>query len=332
MNTRDFIEKVPLSVIAGAKGRYTAIIINTTGNNSITESLGFLYTHSKYKIGVIETDKAGLNETIAICSTTGAKLIVLGDDAIPEFNLVTPVSGFSCALISTGSYNGKKDNILDLIIENNRVTDFSHIGFQQYKYDPDRLHLLREKYFESLRLGLLRENITSAEPLIRGKEYLFFDMNSIRVSDFPENHEKSPNGLYAEEACQIGRYIGMNQNLRICYIFGYKPESLPGSSSSQLAAEIIWHISEGIASSVDEDPSLSEKDDYFHRKIVSMGEEGQDMIFVTSSFSGRWWMEIPEFKNNRTRFVPCSLSDYQCACNGEVPLRWIFFFQKINPN
>lgn len=332
MKSSDFIEKIPLSIVSDAKGRYAVIIINTTGNSSITESLATLYAHSSYKTGLVESDIDSLNETIAICSGTGSKLIVLGDNAIPKFSLVTPASGFSCTLISSGSFNGKKGNLLDSILDNEKVSDFSHIGFQQYKYDPLKLHTLRERYFETLRLGLLRENLPAAEPLIRGKEYIFFDMNSIRVSDFPENHEKSPNGLYAEEACQLGRYIGMNQEMRICYIFGYKPESLPESSSSQLVAEIIWHISEGVASSVEEDPSKSEKDEYFHRKIISMGDEGQDMIFVTSSFSGRWWMEIPEFKNNRTRYVPCSLSDYQSACNGEVPLRWIFFFQKINPN
>ncbi len=332
MKNREFIERLPLSVMAGAKGRYAAIIINTTGNTSIIDALGTLYPQSEYLIGSIETDRAGLNEAIAICSTTGAKLIVLGDDAIPEFTLLTPTTGFSCSLISTGSFNGKKGNLLDSIISNPVITDFSHIGFQQYKYDPAKLQILREKYFESLRLGVLRESISSAEPLIRGKEYLFFDMNSIRVSDFPENHEKTPNGLYAEEACQLGRYIGMNQYLRICYIFGYKPETLPQSASSQLVAEIMWHISEGVVSSVDEDPSKSEKDDYFHRKIISMGDEGQDMVFVTSSYSGRWWMEVPEFKGNKTRYIPCSMSDYQCACNGEVPMRWIFFFQKINPN
>jgi hypothetical protein len=332
MKSSDFIEKIPLSIVSDAKGRYAVIIINTTGNSSITESLATLYAHSSYKTGLVESDIDSLNETIAICSGTGSKLIVLGDNAIPKFSLVTPASGFSCTLISSGSFNGKKGNLLDSILDNEKVSDFSHIGFQQYKYDPLKLHTLRERYFETLRLGLLRESLPAAEPLIRGKEYIFFDMNSIRVSDFPENHEKAPNGLYAEEACQLGRYIGMNQEMRICYIFGYKPESLPESSSSQLVAEIIWHISEGVASSVEEDPSKSEKDEYFHRKIISMGDEGQDMIFVTSSFSGRWWMEIPEFKNNRTRYVPCSLSDYQSACNGEVPLRWIFFFQKINPN
>lgn len=332
MKNLNFIEKLPLSVIAGARGRYAVIIINTTGNTSITESLGLLYPQTEYKIGVVETDSSSLNETIAICSTAGSKLIVLGDDAIPEFTLVTPSSGFSCALISTGSYMDKTGNLLDTVIDNPGVSDFSHIGFQQYKYDPNKLNILRKRYFESLRLGLLRDEITSAEPLIRGKEYLFFDMNSIRVSDFPENHEKSPNGLYAEEACQLARYIGMNQDLRTCYIFGYKPDTSPESSSAQLVAEIIWHLVEGIASSVDEDPSKNEKDEYFHRKIISMGEDGQDIIFVTSSYSGRWWMEVPVFKTNKNKFIPCSLSDYQSACNGEIPMRWIFFFQKINPN
>jgi hypothetical protein len=63
-----------------------------------------------------------------------------------------------------------------------------------------------------------------------------------------------------------------------------------------------------------------------------MGEHGQDIVFVTSSSTGRWWMEVPEIKINKNQYIPCSYSDYLAACSGDVPIRWLFFFQKINPN
>ena len=330
MKKSDFTEKVPLSIMTGAYGRYAAIIINTTGKSSVTDALSKLYPQSGYKIGITDASKEELNEAIAICSATGASIIVLGDDTLPDFRRVTPAVGFSTCLISSGSYNGMPGNILERLLFETSVKEFTHIAYQQYKYDPAILNSLAERYFETLRLGLVRENIESAEPLIRDREYIFFDMNSIRYSDFPDNLEQSPNGLYAEEACTLARYIGMNQKMRVCYIFGFKPDTTPGSPSSQLAAEIIWHMAEGISASVNEDPSEG-RDEYFQRKIISMGDEGQDLVFVTSSLSGRWWMEIPEFKDNRTRYVACSLSDYLCARNGEVPLRWILYFQKINP-
>lgn len=332
MNDSKFIEKLPLSVIAGGHGRYSAIILNTTGNKSILQSLGELYPQADYKVGTTDIAKDEVNEALALCSSTGAIVIVLGDDAAPDTRGVTPATGFSACLISSGGDKGINGNVLGKMLKNEMLNDFSLIAFQQYKLNPSIPVTMREKFFESIRLGVLRENVEMAEPLMRDKEYLFFDLNSVRYSDFPENLEQSPNGLYAEEACQLGRYAGMNQKLRVCSIYGFNPSSSPGSPSSQLVAEIIWHILEGKSASANEDPSSKSKEEYFLRKIVSMGDDGQDMIFVTSNISGRWWMEIPDFKNNCSRFVACSLSDYQSAYNGEVPLRWIFFFQKINPN
>ncbi len=332
MKDSDFIEKVPFKILTGAQDRYSVIILNTTGNNSVINDLSLLYPQSQYRVGVSACktdDLAGIGEII---SSVQAKIIILAAGSrTDEITSFIPDSSFSASLISSGSYNGIKNNVLDKLLSLRHLSDFSHLGYQQYKYDPEKINILRDKYFETLRLGIFRESPESGEPLLRNKEYIFFDTNSIRIADFPGNPDNSPNGLYAEEACILGRYIGMNQSVKVCSVFGFDNSFKAGSPSSQLLAEIIWHIAEGVSASVTEDPSFRINDDYFLRKIVNMGEEGQEIVFITSSISGRWWMEIPDFANNCSKYVACSFSDYQSAYSGEVPVRWIFFFQKINP-
>jgi len=92
------------------------------------------------------------------------------------------------------------------------------VGYQIYKYHPGILSSLREKFFEEMRLGSLRGNIGNCEPLMRNSTHFYMDMRCVRVADFPDNSEQSPNGLYAEELCQISRYIGMGQRFKTMFL------------------------------------------------------------------------------------------------------------------
>jgi len=94
---------------------------------------------------------------------------------------------------------------------------------------------------------------------------------------------------------------------------------------------VLWHLVEGIAANISEDPSDKSTEEKFIKKIVSLGEDGQDIVFVTSISTARWWMEVPQIKEGINQYIPCSHQDYLTAFNGEIPMRWLFFFQKINP-
>lgn len=324
-------EVIPAAAISEACQDAVAIIINNTGNNGIVTSLNALFPQSGYKVYYVEPGIGHLKETISLCADLKIKSIVLCGEELPDLGTIAPSQSYSASLISAGSVEDKND-ILNYILKDGLATDFSHIGYQTYRYDPDLLKQTCEKVFEDLRLGAIRDDISIAEPHIRSNNYIFLDMRSVRISDFPESLTKSPNGLYAEEVCQLARYIGMGQNLKTAYIYGYPSKCKVNSSASQLLAEVLWHIFEALSSNIYEDPGCQETEDLFLRKIVSMGREGQDLTFITSSSSGRWWMEIPEVNNNNNQYVACSYSDYMTAYQGEIPLRWLFFYQKLNHN
>ena len=329
MSNSKFPEIIPAAAISEACKDAAAIVINNTGNNAIVSSLKTLFPQSEYKVYYVEPGIGRLKETVSLCEEHDIKSIVLCGEELPDLKIVAPGHNYSASVISAGSVNDKND-ILKYILDDEFVSDFSHIGYQSYKYDPQLLSQTRKKVFEDLRLGVIRKDLSIAEPHLRSCNYVFLDMRSVRNCDFPESLSKSPNGLYAEEICQLARYIGMGQSLKTIYIYGYSSKCKQHSTSNQLMAEVIWHISEALASNIFEDPANPNKSELFLEKIVSMGKEGQDLKFITSSSTGRWWMEIPEVKNNNNQYVACSYSDYMTAYSGEIPLRWLFFFQKIN--
>jgi len=327
MGEKRYLEQIPAAAISGACRDGVAVIINITGHNNIFHAMEELHPQNEYKIYYTEPGIDQLKETMEQCHEFGLKCIVLYGDKIPDINSVSLHD--SVALISAGSGSGD-DNILPTLLKDERIVTFSHVGYQTYRYDPQLLRQTRGRSFEDLRLGLIREDITLAEPPIRNAGSVFADINSVRVCDFPESATQSPNGLYAEELCQLGRYIGMGLAINSLLVYGFPSDSQPNTVTSQLIAEFLWHFTEGLASNVDENPADTDNEDSFLRKIVSMGRDGQDLVFVTSRSSGRWWIEIPKVKNNDNLYVACSYSDYMTACSGEIPLRWLYFYQKVN--
>ena len=327
------IEIIPAAAISEAIWGTPALIADITGSDRMAHIMGNLYSHRNYTLYYTRPGINQLARTTKLANSLGIRCIVLCGETLPNPAEIFPDNTpYSASLISPGSGSGDGEPILDYLLNDSNTKEFSHIGYQIYRYNPDTLKLLRSRDFEEIRLGVMRGETALAEPMIRDKEHIFIDMRSVRHSDFPDNPLRSPNGLYAEELCQLARYAGMGQKIKNIYIFGYPSVLKPKSVSGELAAEVSWHIAEALSSNVYEDPGGNGKEDNFLRKIVSMGQEGQDLVFVSSSVTGRWWMEIPDIKTSKNHIVPCSYSDYTTACSGDIPMRWLFFFQKINPD
>lgn len=325
------LEVIPAAAISVAIEETPALIVDTTGNSAMAGFLKKLYAHSKYKLYYTRLGINQLAKTQKLANGLGIKTIVLCREKIPGLSTILPKDNFTASLISPGS-SLSEDNVPKIVIEREALIDFSYIGYQSYRTNPLYLQELNNRYFEDLRLGVFRQENALAEPLIRSKEYTFLDLRSVRISDFPNNPLSLPNGLYAHEICQIARYIGMSQKLKTLFIYGIPSELKSNLASGELTAEIIWHVVEALSANIDEDLESNAKDELFLRKIVSMGHDGQELIFVTSRATGRWWMEVPNIKLSKNVAVPCSYSDYTTACSGDVPMRWLFFFQKLNPN
>lgn len=214
----------------------------------------------------------------------------------------------------------------------NYLFNYANIGYQSYHVDQDAISLMNNLYFDVYRLGNMRKGIEEAEPIIRDADILSFDISSIRQSDSPGSYYSGPNGFYGEEACRLCRYAGMSDKLSSFGIYEVNPEYDNHGQTAQLAAQMIWYFIDGVMNRNEDFPE--EKSDNYIKFTVTAGNGDEDLVFLKSKKSERWWMEVQtdtKFMNKykRHQYVPCSYQDYQSALNHDIPDRWWKVQQKL---
>ena len=214
----------------------------------------------------------------------------------------------------------------------NFLFNFTNIGYQTYFVDQDSLILMKNLYFDVNRLGNVRANLEESEPMIRNADIVSIDISAIRASDAPGSKFAGPNGFSGEELCRICRYAGMSDKLSSIGFYEMNPLFDIEGRSAHLVAQMIWYFIDGFINRKDDHPE-EDSEDYI-RFIVKIEDSEEDLIFLKSKKSDRWWMDISAYskmskKYIRHQFVPCSYADYQQALNNEIPDRWWKVQQKL---
>ncbi|HOF15713.1 MAG TPA: formimidoylglutamase [Bacteroidales bacterium] len=216
----------------------------------------------------------------------------------------------------------------------NYLFNYSNIGYQSYMVDKDEVVLMDKLYFDAYRLGIVQEDPIDFEPVIRNADILSLDMNAIRFSDSPGCKHTGPNGFTGKEICQLVRYAGGSHKLSSFGIYEYNPSYDIMSQSAKLIAQIIWYFIDGYIMRQNDAPDIIKKN--YYKYFVSLHADAYEIVFYKSKISNLWWMEIPaEAKNpqySRHYLIPCSLKDYEKACNDEIPERWLQTYKKIKIN
>lgn len=223
-------------------------------------------------------------------------------------------------------------NFLSHIIlhQPNILFNFSNIAQQRSRVSPELLDLMEKMYFDTYRLGEVSGKVVDMEPVIRNADLLSFDMGAIRASDAPGNTNARPNGLYAQEACQICRYAGISDRLTSIGFYEFNPDEDPTGITAQLLGEMVWYFIEGFSLRKGDYPVCDLKD--YYKYIIDLDDH--QLIFYKSNRSDRWWMDVPypagkKNKYERHHLVPCTYADYQTASNEDVPDRWWKTYQKL---
>lgn len=215
------------------------------------------------------------------------------------------------------------ENYLNLILEKQKnLYSLTALAYQNYFVDATDIDHYNNCHWDVKRLGQIRYDLTSVEPILRDANIFSFDFNSLRYQDAPGQSMCSPNGLYSEEACQIARYAGTSDELRLAGFFNLIPAKDLSSNSSNLMSHIVWHFMEGFFNRKPEDPTEDSED--FNQYMVDMSNINMTLVFYQSRITGRWWMEISDFKNRTGKMyiVPCDEDDYKKASQGDIPDRW----------
>lgn len=229
-------------------------------------------------------------------------------------------------LESEGGKINHKNHLHKLMMyENNFLFNLCQMAYQSYLIDNETLALLEKLYFDSYRLGYMRQGLKEMEPVIREADLMSFDITAIKSSDAPGNENAQPFGLTGEEACQICWYAGLNEKLSSAGFYEYNPTfDDENKKTASVVATMIWYFIEGFYHRKDE--SNFRGNDYL-RYVVYMPIEPATIVFYKSKLSEKWWMEVPyphgKFMYERNLIIPCSYSDYQTAQKGDVPERWI---------
>jgi formiminoglutamase len=225
--------------------------------------------------------------------------------------------------------NEKKEqdsfSYLNSIIQNHK-SSFDHyinIGYQTYLNDQQVVNRFLKRKSELVRVGDVRKAIYLTEPLFRDSDAVVFDISAVRQTEAPGTISPSPNGFYGEEICLLSRYAGISDNIKVFCLFDVNPEMDIRNQTAGLAAQILWFFLEGFSQKQYETPVLSNRNSgRFIRYHVRITDLEDDLIFVKSNLTDRWWMELPA-GNDRNVYIACSHEDYLKANRNEVPERWV---------
>ena len=324
-----FLEMVPPKSRSLGCSNYLAWLILAQPEEGLLHQLSCLQPHGKYQIAVTERSPSeSMDHFIKEAQVTHTPTLFIQPQP-PTFHQVTgDRSSFAVNVISPGS--AQRGDLATHFISHPRTANISWIGYQTYLTPPELLSQLQTRYFSSLRLGDYRDNAKSAEPLIRNNDTSFIDLTSIRYCDAPDGSGKEPNGLYAQEICQLARYIGVSSCLQTCYIYGYPKKIKSSSIIARLIAQILWHLFESLSTGQQEDPAQPSQKMLFTTKEMYIGDQHHVLHFVHSNQTGRWWIRM-ESQEGISHFIPCMVEDYSMAIKGELPIIWLRNYQKFNP-
>lgn len=213
----------------------------------------------------------------------------------------------------------------------NYLFNYSNLGYQTYLVSPDDVALMEKLRFDATRLGLLQEDIHQCEPILRDSAIVSIDMAAVRFSDAPGCRQVTPNGLSGKEICTISRYAGASGRVGAFGIYEYNPSCDIANQSTMLIAEMLWYFLEGFNYRSNEQPDLLQ--DNCVKYIVELQQRLYQINFYESKTSHLWWMEVPcadkKAKFERMYLIPCTRKDYETACQGELPERWLSTYQKL---
>ena len=201
---------------------------------------------------------------------------------------------------------------------NSLLSKYTLFAYQSYLCSLVEVDLLKSMDFNLIRLGEFNADITEMEPYLRDLDHLSIDLAVVKSSDAPGTIHSSPNGVTAETLCRLMRYAGMSNGLKSVLLSELNPRLDKNNQSAKVFAQSIWYFIEGLNLRNDDFPDLNSNN--FKKFHVSAGFS--DLIFYKSNSSVRWWVEhLNESDSGQIALLPCSVTDYNKAVQGELSSR-----------
>ena len=213
-------------------------------------------------------------------------------------------------------FSNNNESFLHKIImdENNKLANFSNIGYQKHLTSVPENKLLDKMYFESINLGKIKSNVAEAEPVLRDSDIVSFNINSVKAGELNNAHQY-PNGLSSYELCSLSRFSGLSSRVNIVSYF----ENWDLKIMNSLLAESAWYVIDGYATRINENP-LNDTNDFIYYHIEL---DNYKFKFYRSKLSDRWWVEFlnDEIISIEKDIISCTFDDYNNCKNSVIPER-----------
>lgn len=206
------------------------------------------------------------------------------------------------------------ETIQHRILENLTGAGFAFTGIQSQFLTKPKRELFNDVHHDYVRLSAIRQDIKEVEPEIRNADVMIFNSDALKKAEFPANCSPNPNGLFSEEACQIVRYAGFNENLSSLCLVGYDYVLDKTEQSASLFAQLIWFFLEGLDNRQVDYPDTSVK---LQEYVVNVPSSDLSLSFWHSRRSDRWWFSL----NEASSLLPCSKNDYNSAKKDQLTTR-----------
>jgi len=273
---------------------------------------------------------AALNDILSALIETGVLPIILGgtqDLTHTMYKVLASEDEFTnVTSIDARIDGGYKQVLSSMSVFKKLVADYPKakvgvVGYQGYLSPQSDINFLVDNNHIPIRLGQVRNDHAAVEPVLRDSDLVVFDIGAVRQSDAPGNKHCSPNGLYAEEACQLTRYAGISDRAKMFGFFEYNPDLDLNNQTANLAGQIIWHFIEGYTARREEFPINSLE--HCKKYIVNMSEINHILTFYQSKLTNRWWLEVDAGEGQHSHIISCSKDDYEIALRNDIPDCWM---------
>lgn len=230
--------------------------------------------------------------------------------------------------MGTGDGDFSSTCFVERLLEQNhqQLFDLNIIGYQGYLTNEAFAEKIKNQDQSLYRLGYVRGAMSQVEPAIRDSHLVSLDMGAVRQSDSPGTVFPSPNGFYAEEVCQLARYAGLSERVKVFGLFELNSNNDPQFQSAHLAAQIIWHFAESVYQR-----ERANKIQEYKKYYVSTSIPEVVLKFFHNPFNDKWCVEVPGNENHGEPYImACSYDDYRQAGAGNPPERWLRAARKIS--
>lgn len=271
--------------------------------------------------GSSKNANAGLRECLIALKAENIIPVIIGENDNYSDALLkgVPYSDIDYALVSPEiAYN--PDELVWKLQQKKKLFHCAFIGLQNFLNTHASIQLVSDLFCEQIRLGDLRTNIQVVEPILRQADIFEFSLNSIKHADFASSSKPLPSGLLNQEACGVCRYAGVSNSIGVFLLNHFTLNN--NATDSMQIAQMVWYILDGIDNRFNDHPQLNNRNFTVYKCHANSGE---DMLFLYSELTGRWWMQVPVLnkkKKTAAKFIGCSESDYEIAKQGEVPELW----------